>query len=92
MSEWTPVSERLPEDGQRVLCFLPENGVYLPGKSGTTEQRQVVVLRFLKDHFLKHSSKTGYTGVAHFWQGEGSRNHFFADVTHWMPLPQEPQQ
>jgi hypothetical protein len=23
----------------------------------------------------------------HFWQGEGNSNHFFKDVTHWMPLP-----
>ncbi|MCW5898047.1 MAG: DUF551 domain-containing protein [Flavobacteriales bacterium] len=90
MSAWISVEEKLPEDGQRVLCHLPANRVYLPGKSGDHEERPVVILRFLRDHFLKNASKTGYSGVPHFWQGEGSSNHFFADVTHWMPLPEAP--
>ncbi|HNR56349.1 MAG TPA: DUF551 domain-containing protein [Flavobacteriales bacterium] len=90
MSRWIPVNERLPDDGQRCLCHLPGNQVYLPGKTGATEVRQVVILRFLKDHFLKNPSRTGYNGEPHFWQGEGSSNKFFAEVSHWMPLPDAP--
>lgn len=90
MSPWISISDRLPPDGERVLCFLPSNSVYLPGKTGAREDRNVVILRFLQDHFVKNPSKTGYTGVPHFWQGEGSSNHFFDDVTHWMPLPTPP--
>ena len=90
MRDWIPVNKRLPEDGERVLCYLPTNSVYLPGKTGATEERNVVVLRFLSDHFLKNPSKTGYTGVPHFWQGEGTSNRFFHEVTHWMPLPDKP--
>lgn len=90
MNGWIAIAERLPEDGQRVLCYLPANTVYLPGKTGATEERHVIVLRFMKDWFLKNTSKTGKASGDHFWLGEGSSNHFFADVTHWMPLPQHP--
>lgn len=90
MAAWIPVSERLPDDGQRVLCHLPKNDVYLPGKSGAMEARNVVVLRFAHDFFLKNPSKTGYSGSPHFWLGEGTSNRFFTDVTHWMPLPEAP--
>jgi hypothetical protein len=90
VSDWISVDEQLPEDGQRVLCFLPKNIIYLPGKSGATEERHVVVMRFALDFFVKNPSKTGYSGAPHFWQGEGTSNRFFAEVTHWMPLPEHP--
>lgn len=91
MENWNPVSERLPEDGQRVLCFIPDHSVYLPGKTGAREARHVIILKFQKDYFLKNPSKTGYTGSPHFWSGEGTSNHFFDDVTHWKLLPEEPK-
>lgn len=87
MAQWIPIAERLPADGERVLCHLPNSQVYLPGKSGAMEHRPVVILRFAADFFLKNPSKTGYTGSPHFWLGEGTSNRFFDDVTHWMPLP-----
>jgi hypothetical protein len=90
MEGWIPINERLPDDGQRVLAFLPKNTVYLPGKTGATEERNVIVLRFMKDWFLKNVSKTGKASGDHFWLGEGTSNHFFTDVTHWMPLPAHP--
>jgi hypothetical protein len=90
MSGWISIAERLPTDGQRVLCHLPVNTVYLPGKTGATEERNVVVLRFAQDFFLKNPSKTGYVGSPHFWLGEGTSNRFFEEVTHWMPLPDPP--
>ncbi|MBK6343032.1 MAG: DUF551 domain-containing protein [Flavobacteriales bacterium] len=91
MSHWIPVSERLPDDGQRVLCYLPKNTVYLPGKTGATEERPVVVMRFADGFFTKNPSKTGYAGPPHFWLGEGTSNRFFHEVTHWMPLPERPE-
>lgn len=87
---WTRVADRLPGDGDRVLCYLPGNKVFLPGMRGA-EERNVVVLRFARDFFLKNPSKTGKASGDHFWLGEGGSNHFFADVTHWMPLPEEPR-
>lgn len=89
-TQWTPTAEALPNDGARVLCFCPGNSVHLPGKSGDTELREVVVMRFAHDFFLNSPSKTGYSGPPHFWLGEGTSNRFFAEVTHWMPLPEKP--
>jgi hypothetical protein len=90
MSEWIPVADRLPEDGARVLCHLPQNVVHLPGKTGATELRAMVIMRFARDFFVKNPSKTGHTGSPHFWLGEGSSNRFFHEVTHWMELPGQP--
>jgi len=90
MAEWTSAADQLPPDGARVLCYLPDNAVYLPGKTGAMEQRNVVVMRFAKDFFLTNPSKTGYQGPPHFWLGEGTSNRFFLEITHWMPLPATP--
>ncbi len=90
MASWISVNDALPEDGARVLCFTPGNSVFLPGKTGATELREVVVMRFACDFFVNNPSKTGYTGAPHFWLGEGTSNRFFHEVTHWMLLPERP--
>lgn len=87
---WTATAHALPENGARVLCFLPGNNVYLPGKTGEMELREVVIMRFAEDFFLHNPSKTGYTGEPHFWLGEGTSNRFFAEVSHWRELPPVP--
>jgi hypothetical protein len=84
---WIDIHHQLPENEQRVLAFVPGNKVFLPGKSGEFEIREVIVMRFLQDFYPSGSEKHTKHG-AHFWQGEGSSNHFFNDVTHWMPLPE----
>ena len=86
---WISVGERLPDDGQRVLGFIPENKVCLPGKDFQFEVREVVVLRFCKDFYAQNDEKRQKHGL-HFWAGEGNSNHFFADVTHWQPVPVGP--
>jgi hypothetical protein len=86
MSKWISVIDQLPEDGRRLLGLIPGNRVFLPGKSGEFEMREVVILKFLKDFYPVGSEKCTKHGP-HFWQGEGNSNHFFKDVTHWMELP-----
>lgn len=90
MSEpWIPCTERLPADDQRVLCWLPGNTVHLQGLA-EQEERNVVILRFAEDWFIKNPSKTGRKTHRHFWLGEGSSNCFFEQVTYWKPLPEGP--
>ena len=92
MSEgWISVNQALPEDDQRVLGFIPGNKVFLPGKDFQFELREVVVLRFCKDFYAKNEEKKAKHRV-HFWAGEGNSNHFFADVTHWRPIPEGPEE
>ena len=86
---WISVDKRLPEDGQRVLAFLPNNEVYLPGKSGDRRFTPVIFLRFAENFFAPGNPKRDKHG-AHFWLGEGQSNHYFADVTHWMEVPKGP--
>ena len=86
---WKRVSDVLPAHDQRVLVWLPDNAVYLPGKTGATEQRNCVIMRFQKDFFGPDNPKRSQYG-AHFWLGAGQSNRYFNDVSHWMALPNEP--
>lgn len=86
---WIDITTQLPNNEQRVLAFVPNNKVFLPGKSGEFELREVIVLRFLENFYPEGSEKFQKNGP-HFWQGEGNSNHFFKDVTHWMPMPSSP--
>jgi hypothetical protein len=87
--EWIPLSEKLPEDGQRVLAFLPNNKIYLPGKTGEQRFLPVIFLRFARDFFSTENPKYEKFGP-HFWLGEGQSNQYFDAVTHWMPVPEGP--
>ncbi|MEO0404787.1 MAG: DUF551 domain-containing protein [Bacteroidota bacterium] len=86
---WIDINSQLPEDQQRVLAFIPKNKVFLPGKTFEFEIREVIVLVFLKGFYADQPEKKEKHGL-HFWQGEGNSNHFFADVTHWVPIPVGP--
>ena len=86
---WIDIDSQLPENGQKVICYLPENHQFLPGKSDETRFEPVVILRFVHGFFAEGSAKHEKFGP-HFWLGEGLSNHYFKDVTHWMPLPEAP--
>lgn len=87
--QWTAVSDSLPEDQQRVLAFVPGNVIYLPGKSGDMRYLPVIPLRFARNFFKPGTPKHEKFGP-HFWLGEGQSNHYFGDVSHWMPIPDGP--
>lgn len=89
MNHWIDIDDQLPAHEQRVLAYVPGNRVFLPGKTGEFEIREVIVLHFLRDFYPEGSEKFEKHGP-HFWQGEGNSNQFFNAVTHWMPIPEAP--
>ncbi len=88
--EWISCKVELPKNQQRVLAFVPNNYVSIPGGGGEVTLREVKILVFEEDFYgdykPKHKNNEGF----HFWTGEGLSNHFFQEVTHWMPLPNQP--
>jgi len=89
MNEWISINDRLPADGARVLVFIPDNEVYLPGKTGETARIRVIVMKF-HHNFLSEEKAESKQTQRHFWEGEGQSNHFFEDITHWRPMPEPP--
>lgn len=87
--EWISIKDQLPDNDQRVLAFLPNNVVYLPGKTGQSKLLPVIFLRFAKDFFGPLNPKREKYG-SHFWLGEGQSNHYFDAVSHWMAAPEGP--
>lgn len=87
--DWIALGDQLPANGEKVICYLPDNHQYLPGNSGETRFEPTVILRFVAEFFKEGSSKYEKYGP-HFWLGEGLSNHYFKDVSHWMALPKAP--
>jgi hypothetical protein len=89
MNDWIDIENELPLDNQRVLAYIPDNKVFLPGMQLDYAIREVVVLHFRKNFFEDNEEKRKKYGL-HFWSGEGNSNHFFQDVTHWKAIPEVP--
>lgn len=75
MPHWIPVGERLPELGKRVLCFYAE-GQFVGYLAGT-------------DWGLEQDEIVWNIDVEALDQ-DTHTSHAFAEVTHWMPLPEPP--
>ena len=54
---WISIAEQLPADNQKVICYLPDNYQYLPGKTGETRFEPVLILRFVANFFVPESKK-----------------------------------
>jgi len=89
MNDWIDIENELPLDNQRVLAYIPDNKVFLPGMQLDYAVREVIVLHFRKNFFEDNEEKRKKYGL-HFWSGEGNSNHFFHDVTHWKAIPKAP--
>lgn len=87
---WINVKDKLPEDGQTVLAYLPENHVPIPGNPSETEFKPIKILTFNKNFYGAHRPRHKNSLSDDFWSGNGLSNHFFQEVSHWMPLPAQP--
>jgi hypothetical protein len=76
-TKWIPVTERLPEFGQKVLCFGHE--MAMNPQMGGCYVFICSRLELLKERHNKHlNSQLDENGFKR------------ATVTHWMPLPNKP--
>jgi hypothetical protein len=88
--EWIRTIDQLPQDEQKVIAFVPENYVPLPGEPGEVELKPIKILTFIKNFYGNDKPKHKNSDSNDFWSGEGLSNHFFQEVTHWMPFPEKP--
>ena len=89
MSGWIDIEKEIPQDNQRILAYIPDNKVFLPGMQLDYAMREVVILHFRKNFFADNVEKRNKHGL-HFWSGEGNSNHYYYDVTHWRAIPEGP--
>lgn len=89
--EWININDQLPENNQRVIAFIPENYVPIPGNPGEVELKPLKVLTFIKGFYGKQKPRHKNSSSDDFWSGEGLSNHFFQEVSHWMPMPEKPK-
>lgn len=87
---WISIKNQLPENEQTVLAFVPYNRVPTPGNPSVTILQPVKILTFFKDFYGAQKPRHKNSESDHFWGGNGLSNHFFQEVTHWMPLPEKP--
>ncbi len=88
--DWIDVKQQLPQDGQSVLAFVPDNFVPIPGNPSQTEHKPIKILTFIKNFYGGERARHKNSQSDDFWSGEGLSNHFFQEVSHWMPLPEQP--
>ncbi len=88
--EWISIKDQLPKNGQQVIAFIPENYVPIPGNPREVELKPLKVLTFIRDFYGNHKPKHKHSLSNDFWSGDGLSNHFFQEITHWMPMPNKP--
>lgn len=87
---WIDVAEKIPEDNEQVIAFIPGNFVPTPGNPQEITHKPIKLVVFQKDFYGSQRTKHKNTESNHFWSGDGLSNHFFEEVTHWIPLPDFP--
>ena len=78
MSEWIKVSDALPENDDDILVYNPKDGI----STGEFDKDKVSCYKE-KDGSLFYSNTGWYTNYS--WAPHTS-------PTHWMPLPQPPEE
>lgn len=90
-TQWIPVSERLPENKQQIIVYVPT----MPW----TDSCQMAICRFQRGKTKEEVSNTkihcgndevGNNLKPYYWS-YGTGGFFGQEVSHWMPLPNPPK-
>lgn len=93
--QWILVEERLPENGVRVLIYTPNTNLYGPANAPV----HVFAMRLCKGKTLKEvvaqsvictGDEWGNNRRPYCWLCENGGHAWGQDVSHWMPLPEPP--
>jgi hypothetical protein len=94
MSEWISIEDQLPENNQRCLIWDKNCHVSVDGTESTIIH--VYAANFHKgEHKTDHWSfcDSGFGNNQYPWAWtDGAQTWFSQDVTHWMPLPNPPEE
>lgn len=74
-SNWISVSERLPEEGEFVICYFYPTHPIMEGRT-IGLLRRIIFTSGHKDMFIR-TDKNGFVNCS--------------EVTHWQPLPKPPR-
>lgn len=78
--EWIKCSDRMPEEKERVLCYMEEEHFFFVGF-------------FIKSQLPNDTEVTEHWEMdTEYLNCDTWRDDVFCDVTHWMPLPEIPIQ
>lgn len=80
MAEWISVKDRLPKEGGKYLCYIPD------GKGYQEILGFAWNLEAVDEFDFYHQNYAGFYGY------DSEDGYFeYSDVSHWMPLPEPPK-
>lgn len=82
IQKWIPVTERLPEDRQKILCY--KQGKYASCVMTAAYSQCLEKYCDIDFHGVKHGGFFDYDSEYGYYE--------LRDVTHWMPLPEPPKE
>ena len=90
--EWISVKDRLPEDGQTVLAYWG-NGHFKEKHISVLIHRKGRTAEQINGIGISNCDEWGNNKRPYCWDKPiGPGSYFGQDVTHWLPLPEPPEE
>lgn len=94
MSEWISTSQRLPKDGQKVLCIPTTcheeaHCTVATFHAGITaeERERLLSAGDQRGKEYRHEDEWGNNLKPYYWDGPGPMDYNGQECSYWMPLP-----
>jgi len=79
LTTWISVDDRLPDEGEDVLCFVPINNAI----------SELHIFICLRDRYVEDNGELS-SYWCWFYQYDGGCSEVSQTITHWMPIPDAP--